>query len=70
MIFSQPAAAVKTASATPDPRRGDRMPSGGRFVGRAATTWVSYGDDRDFKQMCDDFDRIWGSFQAGLRPSA
>lgn len=52
------------------PRRGDPMPTGGRFVGRAATLWVSYGDDADFRQMCADFDRIWGSAQRLLRPSA
>lgn len=51
-------------------RRGDRLPTGGRFVGDAATRWVSYGDDADFRQMCVNFDRIWGSFQRLLRPSA
>lgn len=55
---------------TTSPRRGDRLPTGGRFVGHAATVWVSYGDDADFRQMSADFDRIWGSAQRLLRPSA
>jgi hypothetical protein len=55
---------MKTAIKTTEkagPRRGDQMPSGGRFVGQGATVWVSYGDDADFRQMCADFDRIWGT---------
>ena len=61
---------TKTTTEISSPRRGDRLPTGGRFVGHAATRWVSYGDDADFRQMCADFDRIWGSAQRLLRPSA
>lgn len=60
----------KTQTLEAGPRRGEKLATGGHFVGRAATTWVSYGDDSDFRQMCRDFDRIWNSTQSRLRPSA
>jgi hypothetical protein len=51
---------TNTTNAT-GPRRGDAMPNGGRFVGKArnSSTWVSYEGEADFWQMAADFDRIY-----------
>lgn len=58
---------MKTTTAattnTTGPRRGDKLPTGGRFVGKTAKSslWVSYGDDADFHQMCESFDTLYVS---------
>jgi hypothetical protein len=41
-------------------RRGDPLPTGGRFIGksRGGVTWVAYPAD-DFDAMCDLFDRAY-----------
>lgn len=39
--------------------RGEEMKTGGRYVGttRGGIKWVSYGDNEDFKGMCENFDK-------------
>lgn len=58
LAFAKLPAGVARARSIRPPKRGDRLPSGGRFVGLAPgnVAWVSYEGEGDFRRMCVTFD--------------